>query len=375
MSWQGFVDGFKRFFGFGKKEKTETTTERPNPVLEVAHAIKNADAVVSAPSYLGLGTPGLPALSREIVTSTLTPGQLEGIGHVAQNVAAKAAIGAKKIGLAKVAAKLAIVGTKSNVSTSFSLPSCEFPPRRGHADVPTRRRGQAAGGRSSLIPLMKLRFANPAHLVDLNFVPGTSYIREDGDGIRFGPMTRHAEIDDSAVASRVPIIHDCAAGIADIQVRNRGTIGGSLAEADPSGDWAPTLLCLETDLRCVSSKGERTLALKDFFRDAYTTALEHDELISEIVVKRPPANSGSVPRLQALRPGIRLGRGCGAVHPGRRHLPRRGYLSRSGGADGGARGRRRGRTARPEDRCKVNRGGKRSGPRRRRSSAGHARLG
>ena len=148
-----------------------------------------------------------------------------------------------------------------------------------------------AGGQS-LIPLMKLRFANPAHLVDLNFVPGTSYIREDGDGIRFGPMTRHAEIDDSAVASRVPIIHDCAAGIADIQVRNRGTIGGSLAEADPSGDWAPTLLCLETDLRCVSSKGERTLALKDFFRDAYTTALEHDELISEIVVKRPPANSG-----------------------------------------------------------------------------------
>lgn len=121
MSWQGFVDGFKRFFGFGKKEKTETTTERPNPVLEVAHAIKNADAVVSAPSYLGLGTPGLPALSREIVTSTLTPGQLEGIGHVAQNVAAKAAIGAKKIGLAKVAAKLAIVGTKSAVAVGTAV--------------------------------------------------------------------------------------------------------------------------------------------------------------------------------------------------------------------------------------------------------------
>ena len=148
-----------------------------------------------------------------------------------------------------------------------------------------------AGGQS-LIPLMKLRFANPAHLVDLNFVPGTSYIREGGDSIRFGPMTRHAEIDDSAIAARVPIIHDCAAGIADIQVRTRGTIGGSLAEADPSGDWGPTLLCLETEVRCVSPKGERTLTLKNFFQDAYTTALEHDELISEITVKLPPANSG-----------------------------------------------------------------------------------
>jgi carbon-monoxide dehydrogenase medium subunit len=147
-----------------------------------------------------------------------------------------------------------------------------------------------AGGQS-LIPLMKLRFANPAHLVDLNFAPETSYIREQGDTIWFGAMTRHAEIEDSAPAARVPIIHDCAAGIADIQVRNRGTIGGSIAEADPSGDWAPTLLCLQTEVRCISPTGERTLALKDFLQDAYTTALEHDELIAEIAVKAPPPNS------------------------------------------------------------------------------------
>src|ERR1700752_2921957 len=117
-----------------------------------------------------------------------------------------------------------------------------------------------AGGQS-LIPLMKLRFANPAHLVDLSFVPGASYIREEGGTIHFGAMTRHAEIEDSTLAARVPILHDCAPGIADVQVRNRGTIGGSLAEADPSGDWTPTLLCLETEVRCVSPKGERTVPL------------------------------------------------------------------------------------------------------------------
>src|SRR5208283_2502761 len=102
-----------------------------------------------------------------------------------------------------------------------------------------------AGGQS-LIPLLKLRFANPEHLVDLNFIPGTAFIKEDPDArpfgaVRFGAMTRHAEIEHSALAKRIPIVHDCAAGIADVQVRNRGTIGGSLAEADPSGDWATAL--------------------------------------------------------------------------------------------------------------------------------------
>src|SRR5256886_14086312 len=94
-----------------------------------------------------------------------------------------------------------------------------------------------AGGQS-LIPLMKLRFANPGHLVDLNFISGTSYIKEENGGLSFGALTRHAEIEDSGLAAKIPIVHDCAAGIADVQVRNRGTIGGSLAEADPSGDWA-----------------------------------------------------------------------------------------------------------------------------------------
>ena len=148
-----------------------------------------------------------------------------------------------------------------------------------------------AGGQS-LIPLMKLRFANPAHLVDLNFVSGTSYIMEDNDAVRLGALTRHAEIEASAAARKIPILHDCAAGIADVQVRNRGTIGGSLAEADPSGDWATVLFTLTAELRCLGTNGERTVNLMDFIKDAYTTALAHDELVSEVVVKNPPEGSG-----------------------------------------------------------------------------------
>jgi len=148
-----------------------------------------------------------------------------------------------------------------------------------------------AGGQS-LIPLMKLRFANQQHLVDLNFISGTSYIQEENGAVNFGPLTRHSEIENSPISQRVPILHDCAAGIADVQIRNRGTIGGSLAEADPSGDWATVLLTQKTDIRCLSPRGERRVPLSDFITDAYTTVLEHDELIREVIVKAPDKGSG-----------------------------------------------------------------------------------
>jgi aerobic carbon-monoxide dehydrogenase medium subunit len=148
-----------------------------------------------------------------------------------------------------------------------------------------------AGGQS-LIPLMKLRFANPRYLVDLGFIRGLAFVREEGDLLRFGPMTRHAEIAHSPLVNKVPILRDCAAGIADVQVRNRGTIGGSIAEADPSGDWANVLLTLDTKIRIANSKGKRILSLKEFIKDAYTTALDHDELITEILVRVPARNSG-----------------------------------------------------------------------------------
>jgi carbon-monoxide dehydrogenase medium subunit len=148
-----------------------------------------------------------------------------------------------------------------------------------------------AGGQS-LIPLLKLRFANPDHLVDLNFISGTSFIKEEGGALRFGAMTRHAEIEHSALAKKISVLHDCGAGIADVQVRNRGTIGGSLAEADPSGDWANALITLDTTVHCLGPSGARQVALNDFIKDAYTTALAHDELITEVEVKIPPKGSG-----------------------------------------------------------------------------------
>jgi len=148
-----------------------------------------------------------------------------------------------------------------------------------------------AGGQS-LIPLLKLRFANPEHLVDLNFIPGTSFIKENAGALHFGAMTRHAEIEHSTLASRIPVLHDCAAGIADVQVRNRGTIGGSLAEADPSGDWAAALITLDTTVHCLGPGGARAVRLKDFIKDAYTTALAHDELVTGVEVKIPPKGSG-----------------------------------------------------------------------------------
>jgi len=148
-----------------------------------------------------------------------------------------------------------------------------------------------AGGQS-LIPLMKLRFANPADLIDLNFIPGVSYIRDDNGRLRLGALTRHAEIELSASVAKVPILHDCAAGIADVQVRNRGTIGGSLAEADPSGDWATVLFTLPAEVRCLGPGGERTVSVQQFIKDAYTTALVHDELVSEVLVKVPAKGSG-----------------------------------------------------------------------------------
>jgi len=148
-----------------------------------------------------------------------------------------------------------------------------------------------AGGQS-LIPLMKMRLARPTALIDINFVPGLNDIQSHNGELRFGALARHTDIEMSDAAAGIPILHDCAAGIADVQVRNQGTIGGSVAEADPSGDWSATLLTLETSVVCAGPRGERSVKLEEFIKDAYTTVLAHDELVREIIVKKPPKNSG-----------------------------------------------------------------------------------
>ncbi len=148
-----------------------------------------------------------------------------------------------------------------------------------------------AGGQS-LIPLMKMRLARPAALVDINGIPGLNTIQRRNGELRFGALARHAELEKSEIVASIPILHDCAAGIADVQVRNQGTIGGSVAEADPGGDWGTVLLALDTSVHCVGSNGDRIVPLEEFIKDAYTTVLKHGELVREVIVKVPPKNSG-----------------------------------------------------------------------------------
>jgi aerobic carbon-monoxide dehydrogenase medium subunit len=148
-----------------------------------------------------------------------------------------------------------------------------------------------AGGQS-LIPLMKLRLSRPSALVDLNFIPGLSHIAKRDGALHIGALVRHAALEQSPAAAEIPILHDCAAGIADVQVRNRGTIGGSVAEADPSGDWVPVLLALGATVDSTGPRGRRSTPLSEFVKDAYTTALEPGELVREISVKLPSKNSG-----------------------------------------------------------------------------------
>jgi carbon-monoxide dehydrogenase medium subunit len=148
-----------------------------------------------------------------------------------------------------------------------------------------------AGGQS-LIPLMKMRMARPTALIDINFISGLNGIQKANGELRFGALARHRDIENSSAASAIPILHDCAAGIADVQVRNQGTIGGSLAEADPSGDWGTALLALDTSVVCFGPGGERTVPLEGFIKDAYTTVLARDEIVTDVRVKTPPKGSG-----------------------------------------------------------------------------------
>jgi carbon-monoxide dehydrogenase medium subunit len=123
-------------------------------------------------------------------------------------------------------------------------------------------------------------------------VAGLSGIREQDGMMVFGALTRHAEIEESAaVKARFPIMHDAACVIGDVQIRNRGTIAGSLAHADPAGDWSPTLLALSGRVKCVSPRGDRTLGIEELEVDAYSTSLNADEVVTEVVVPLPASGS------------------------------------------------------------------------------------
>ncbi len=139
-----------------------------------------------------------------------------------------------------------------------------------------------AGGHS-LLPLMKLRLANPKLLIDLSRIPGLSGIRQQGDEIAVGALATHYHIESSELLKKkCPLLCQTARAIGDVQVRNRGTIGGSLIHADPSSDWPAAILALEGELRLSGPKGVRSLAGEEFFLGPLTTAIEPTEILTEI---------------------------------------------------------------------------------------------
>jgi len=149
-----------------------------------------------------------------------------------------------------------------------------------------------AGG-MSLIPLMKLRLAQPGHLVDLARVPGLNRIEAVAGKIHVGAMATHYEVETSAVVrANCPLLGETVGSIGDPQVRHRGTIGGSIAHADPAADYPAALLALEAQIRVVAAHRERTIAAEDFFVDAFTTPLEADEIVVEVLAPIEDSKEG-----------------------------------------------------------------------------------
>ena len=149
-----------------------------------------------------------------------------------------------------------------------------------------------AGGHS-LIPAMKLRLAQPQLLIDIARIKSLSYIREEGDQILIGATTTHYQLESSdLLKQRCPLLPACAASIGDVQVRNKGTIGGSIAHSDPAGDWPAAVLALDADLVLVGPGGERTVKAANFFVDLLTTDLQPGEILREIRIAKPAGRFG-----------------------------------------------------------------------------------
>ena len=148
-------------------------------------------------------------------------------------------------------------------------------------------------GGQSLIPMMKLRLARPGFLIDINRIPGLSYVREEGGYLKIGGLTREAELEASPlVRTKYPILLDTAHVIADPQVRNMATVGGNLAHGDPANDHPATMMALGAQVVATGPKGERVISIENFFLSLFSTALQPEEILTEIRIPMPPARSG-----------------------------------------------------------------------------------
>jgi len=148
-------------------------------------------------------------------------------------------------------------------------------------------------GGQSLIPMMKLRIARPAYLIDINRISGLSYVKEEAGFLKIGGLTREADLEASAlIRSKYPVILDTAHVIADPQVRNLATVAGNLAHGDPANDHPATMLALGAQIVATGLAGERIIPIEEFFLSVFSTALKPGEILTEIRVPIPPPRSG-----------------------------------------------------------------------------------
>ena len=156
-----------------------------------------------------------------------------------------------------------------------------------------RDEAKILSGGQSLLPLLKIRLGQAAHLVDIGRIPGLEYVKEEGGYLKIGGRTRESVLERSdLIRSKYPILTDTTAVIADPLVRNLATVGGNLAHGDPANDHPATMLALGALIVATGPKGERTIPAGEFFTGLFTTALAPDEILTEIRIPVPPPKSG-----------------------------------------------------------------------------------
>jgi len=154
--------------------------------------------------------------------------------------------------------------------------------------------GKPLAGGMSLIPMMKLRLAAPERLIDLGRIKSLNYIKRHGTSIHIGATTTHHDVETSnSLRGKCPLLAETASFIGDVQVRNVGTLGGSVAHADPSADYPAALQALEATIVIKSATGERTVPADEFFVDTFTTALEPGEMVAEVIVPVEASTTGT----------------------------------------------------------------------------------
>jgi carbon-monoxide dehydrogenase medium subunit len=198
----------------------------------------------------------------------------------------------------------------------------------GALRILAEREGEAKilSGGYSLLPLLKLRLAQPGLLVDLRDIAGLDGIVQTDDELRIGAKATHRQIHENAIIRDYPLLHDVSGGIGDPQVRNWGTIGGSVAHADPASDWPAALLAANARVVCRGQGGERLVAARDFFLDTFTTAIGPTEVLTEIrFTRRPHGQGGAYSKLErrvgdfataGVAAIVRLGDGGGIAFAG-----------------------------------------------------------